>query len=207
MKALVVFVILGQQEQQQEEDGNDGGGSDDDDDDDDDNEERKNKDIDKQARELTKNIPQNVKRIAVLVNAKDEFIEQIKDYFDCFQLHGHEDVKRIKELKQKFNKGIIKAIRVTDEASARTFSQFEDEVDMFLFDSPAMEKSAKFDWKILKNLKITKPYLVAGSININNVDEVLKYKPYGIDISGGVEKSRGIKSNKKIIEFLDKVKA
>ncbi len=61
--------------------------------------------------------------------------------------------------------------------------------------------------KILKNLKITKPYLVAGSININNVDEVLKYKPYGIDISGGVEKSRGIKSNKKIIEFLDKVKS
>jgi len=77
-----------------------------------------------QAKELTKNIPQNVKRVAVLVNAKDEFIEQIKDYFDCFQLHGHEDVKRIKELKQKFNKGIIKAIRVTDEASARTFSQF-----------------------------------------------------------------------------------
>ena len=159
-----------------------------------------------QAKELTKNIPQNVKRVAVLVNAKDEFIEQIKDYFDCFQLHGHEDVKRIKELKQKFNKGIIKAIKVTDENSAKTFSQFEDEVDMLIFDSPAMEKTAKFDWQILQKLKLTKPYLVAGSININNVDEVLKYKPYGIDISAGVEKSEGIKSNDKIIEFLDKVK-
>ena len=160
-----------------------------------------------QAKELTKNIPQNVKRVAVLVNAKDEFIEQIKDYFDCFQLHGHEDVKRIKELKQKFNKGIIKAIKVTDENSAKTFQIFEDEVDMFLFDSPAMEKSSKFDWQILQKLKLTKPYLVAGSININNVDEVLKYKPYGIDISAGVEKSEGIKSNDKIIEFLDKVKS
>ena len=66
-----------------------------------------------QAKELTKNIPQNVKRVAVLVNAKDEFIEQIKDYFDCFQLHGHEDVKRIKELKQKFNKEIIKALIIS----------------------------------------------------------------------------------------------
>lgn len=160
-----------------------------------------------QAKELTKNIPQNVKRVAVLVNAKDEFIEKIKDYFDCFQLHGHEDVKRIKELKQKFNKGIIKAIKVTDENSAKTFQTFEDEVDMFLFDSPAMEKSSKFDWQILQKLKLTKPYLVAGSININNVDEVLKYKPYGIDISAGVEKSEGIKSNEKIIEFLDKVKS
>jgi phosphoribosylanthranilate isomerase len=160
-----------------------------------------------QARELTKNIPQHVKRIAVLVNAKDEFIEQIKDYFDCFQLHGHEDVKRIKELKQKFNKGIIKAIRVTDEASARTFSQFEDEVDMLIFDSPAMEKTAKFDWQILSKLKITKPYLIAGSININNVDEILKYNPTGVDVSAGVESSVGVKSNEKIIEFLDKVKS
>ena len=160
-----------------------------------------------QAKELTKNIPQNVKRVAVLVNAKDEFIEQIKDYFDCFQLHGHEDVKRIKELKQKFNKEIIKAIRVTDENSAKTFSQFEDEVDMLIFDSPAMEKTAKFDWKILSKLKITKPYLIAGSININNVDEILKYNPTGVDVSAGVESSLGVKSNEKIIEFLDKVKS
>ncbi len=53
------------------------------------------------AKELSKNIPKNVKKIAVLVNAKDEFIEQIKGYFDFFQLHGGEDVKRIKELKKK----------------------------------------------------------------------------------------------------------
>jgi phosphoribosylanthranilate isomerase len=160
-----------------------------------------------QARELTKNIPPHVKRIAVLVNAKDEFIEQIKDYFDCFQLHGHEDVKRIRELKQKFNKEIIKAIRVTDEASAMTYTQFEDEVDMLIFDSPAMEKTAKFDWNILTKLKIKKPYLVAGSISIDNVDEVLKYNPYGIDVSAGLESSLGVKSKTKIIEFLDKVKA
>jgi phosphoribosylanthranilate isomerase len=160
-----------------------------------------------QARELTKNIPPHVKRIAVLVNAKDEFIEQIKDYFDCFQLHGHEDVKRIRELKQKFNKEIIKAIKVTDESSAKTYTQFEDEVDMLLFDSPAMENTAKFDWNILTKLKIKKPYLVAGSISIDNVDEVLKYNPYGIDVSAGLESSLGVKSKTKIIEFLDKVKA
>jgi len=86
-------------------------------------------------------------------------------------------------------------------------SQYGDEVDIFLFDSPAMEKSAKFEWQILTKLKITKPYLVAGSININNVDEVLKYNPYGIDISAGVESRPGLKTNEKIIEFLDKVKS
>ncbi len=159
------------------------------------------------AKQLTKNIPTNVKRVAVLVNEGDEFLEQIKNFFDYFQLHGDEDLKRIKEIKEKFNKKIIKAIKITDEKSAKTFSTFEEQVDMLLLDSPAMEKTAKFDWQILTKLKITKPYLVAGSININNVGEILKYNPSGIDISAGVESSPGIKSNEKIIEFLDKVKS
>ena len=159
------------------------------------------------AKQLTKNIPTNVKRVAVLVNEGDEFIEQIKSSFDYLQLHGDEDLKRIKEIKDKFNKKIIKAIKIADEKSAKTFSTFEEQVDMLLLDSPAMEKTAKFDWQILTKLKITKPYLVAGSININNVDEILKYNPSGIDISAGVESSPGIKSNEKIIEFLDKVKS
>ena len=160
----------------------------------------------KQATLLTKNIPSHINKVAVIVNETDQFIEYIKNDFDTFQLHGDEDLNRVKELKKKYNKKIIKAIKVTDENSAKKFQQFEDEVDMFLFDSPAMEKSAKFNWQILKNLKITKPYLIAGSININNVDEVLKYNPYGIDVSGGVEKNRGVKCGDKIIKFLDKVK-
>ena len=160
----------------------------------------------KQATLLTKNIPSHINKVAVIVNETDQFIEYIKNDFDTFQLHGDEDLNRVKELKKKYNKKIIKAIKVTDENSAKRFQQFEDVVDMFLFDSPAMEKSAKFNWQILQNLKITKPYLIAGSINIDNVGEVLKYNPYGIDVSGGVEKNRGVKCGDKIIKFLDKVK-
>ncbi|MSP06750.1 MAG: phosphoribosylanthranilate isomerase [Candidatus Fonsibacter sp.] len=161
----------------------------------------------KQATALIKNIPNHISKVAVLVDETDQFLEYIKNDFDFFQLHGNEDVKRIKEIKQKYNKKIIKVIKVTDEKSANTYQQFTNEVDMFLFDSPAMEKTASFDWQILSKLKITKPYLVAGSININNVDAVLKYNPFGIDISAGVESSIGVKSNKKIIEFLEKVKS
>ena len=160
----------------------------------------------KQATKLTKNIPSHINKVAVLVNETNQFIEYIQKDFDYLQLHGDEDLKRVKELKGKYNKKIIKAIKVTDESSAKIFKEFEDEVDMFLFDSPAMEKSQKFNWHILSNLKIRKPWLIAGSININNVDEILKFKPTGIDISSGLEDSRGVKSEKKIIEFLNKVK-
>ena len=161
----------------------------------------------KQATALIKNIPSHINKVAVLVDETDQFIEYIKNDFDFFQLHGNENLNRIKEIKQKYNKKIIKAIKVTDVNSAKTFQHFEDEVDMFIFDSPAMEKTAKFDWQNLQNLKIKKPYLIAGSVNINNVDEILKYNPTGVDVSAGVESSVGVKSNEKIIEFLDKVKS
>jgi phosphoribosylanthranilate isomerase len=121
-------------------------------------------------------------------------------------LHGNEDVKRIKEIRQKYNKKIIKVIKVTNEDNAKTFKEFEEEADMLLFDSPAMEKSSQFSWQILSKLKITKPYLIAGGINIDNVDEALKLNPFGIDVSSGVEKSLGLKSNEKIIKFLNKIK-
>jgi phosphoribosylanthranilate isomerase len=160
----------------------------------------------KQAAKLTKDIPNHIGKVAVLVNETDQFIEYIKNDFDYFQLHGNEDVKRIKEIRQKFNKKIIKVIKVTNEDNAKTFKEFEEEADMLLFDSPAMEKSSQFSWQILSKLKITKPYLIAGGINIDNVDEALKLNPFGIDVSSGVEKSLGLKSNEKIIKFLNKIK-
>ncbi len=78
---------------------------------------------------------------------------------------------------------------------------------MFIFDSPAMEKTAKFDWEILNKLKIVKPYLIAGSININNLNEILKYRPTGVDVSSGVESKIGVKDKEKIIQFLNLVKS
>jgi phosphoribosylanthranilate isomerase len=160
----------------------------------------------KQATILTKNIPSHIGKVAVMADETDQFIEYIKKDFDYFQLHGNEDLKRIIEIKKKFNKKIIKVIKVTNEDNAKTFKEFEEEADMLLFDSPAMEKSAQFSWQILSKLKITKPYLIAGGINIDNVDEALKLNPFGIDVSSGVEKSLGVKSNEKIIKFLNKIK-
>ena len=54
----------------------------------------------KQAAKLTKDIPNHIGKVAVLVNETDQFIEYIKNDFDYFQLHGNEDAKRIKELTQ-----------------------------------------------------------------------------------------------------------
>ena len=49
--------------------------------------------------------------------------------------------------------------------------------------------------------------MIAGSININNLNEILKYRPTGVDVSSGVESKIGVKDKEKIIQFLNLVKS
>ena len=76
--------------------------------------------------------------------------------------------------------------------------------DEFLFDSSAMEKSSTFNWNYLKSIKI-KEWFLAGGININNLEKASKISKK-IDISSSLEDNPGVKSSKKISDFLQKIK-
>ena len=66
--------------------------------------------------------------------------------------------------------------------------------------------SKSFNWNILKDLKINKPWLVSGGININNIQKILQgINPFGVDLSSGVEKELGIKDNRIINNFIEKI--
>ena len=67
-----------------------------------------------------------------------------------------------------------------------------------------MEKSSIFDWSYLKNIEIN-DWFLAGGININNLEKVSKISKK-IDISSGLEDNPGVKSSKKILDFLLKIK-
>ena len=67
-----------------------------------------------------------------------------------------------------------------------------------------MEKSSIFDWNYLKNIKINNWFL-AGGITINNLEKASKISKK-IDISSGLEDNPGVKSSKKIFDFLLKIK-
>ena len=77
--------------------------------------------------------------------------------------------------------------------------------DIYLFDSKGYEKSIAFDHELIREVKIDKPLMIAGNIQIN--DDLENYKKIAdiIDISGGLETS-GIKDKSKIDIFLNKVK-
>ena len=155
------------------------------------------------SEKLTSIVPNHIKKVAVLVNPDNNFVERIKNQFDYLQLYDT-DPARVKELKLIFKKKIIQSIQVKKEEDINLYKQYIGIADEFLFDSSAMEKSSMFNWNYLKNIKI-KSWFLAGGINIDNVNEALKIAPK-IDISSALEDNTGEKSEKKVINFLEKIK-
>ncbi len=142
--------------------------------------------------------------VAVLVKPDETILEQIKHLpFDYYQIYDSTP-DEIKEIKQKYNKKIITALTIKDETDVKKYQLFSKETDIYLFDSKGYEKSMAFDHSLIEKVKINKPLMIAGNIQVNdNLDNYKKIADI-IDISGGLETS-GIKDKSKIDIFLNKV--
>ena len=156
-----------------------------------------------QSKKLTSIVPNHIKKVAILVKPENSFVEKIKNQFDYLQIYETPPSK-VKELKLISNKKIIQAIKVKKKEDINLYKQYIGIADEFLFDSSSMEKSSMFDWNYLKNIEINEWFL-AGGININNLERVSKISKK-IDISSSLEDNPGVKSSKKVSDFLLKVK-
>jgi len=142
--------------------------------------------------------------VAVLVKPDETILERIKHLpFDYYQIYDCTPYE-IKEIKQKYNKKIITALTIKDETDVEKYQLFSEVTDIYLFDSKGYEKSMAFDHSLIEKIKINKPLMIAGNIQVNdNLDNYKKIADI-IDISGGLETS-GIKDKSKIDIFLNKV--
>jgi phosphoribosylanthranilate isomerase len=142
--------------------------------------------------------------VAVLVRPDEAILEEIKHLpFDYYQVYDCTP-DEIKKIKQKYNKKIITALTIKDETDVEKYQLFSEETDIYLFDSKGYEKSMSFDHSLIEKVKINKPLMIAGNIQVNdNLDNYKKIADI-IDISGGLETS-GIKDKSKIDIFLNKV--
>jgi phosphoribosylanthranilate isomerase len=161
-------------------------------------------DIDK----LNKLLKLNKKKsnfVAVLVKPDQDILEKIKllpfDYYQIYDCSPEE----IKMIKKKYNKKIITALTIKNENDVQKYHLFSEVTDIYLFDSKGYEKSMTFDHELIENIKVNKPLMIAGNIQIN--DDLENYKKIAdiIDISGGLETS-GVKDKSKIDIFLNKIK-
>ena len=143
--------------------------------------------------------------VAVLVKPDVDILEKIKHLpFDYYQIYDCTP-EEIKIIKKKYNKKIITAFTIKIESDVQKYLLFSEVTDIYLFDSKGYEKSMAFDHDLIQNIKVNKPLMIAGNIQIN--DNLENYKKIAdiIDISGGLETS-GVKDKSKIDIFLNKVK-
>ncbi len=163
----------------------------------------------KELQTLSKNL--NINGVGVFVNKElKEIIELINELNLVFvQLHGDEDNSYIKELK-KLNVKIIKKISVGNKMDLAKSKNYTNN-DYFLFDYKPQKNelpggnAKSFDWEIIKNIGIEKPWFLSGGIKIENIHLIKsEIKPFGIDLSSGLEKKLGIKDNQIINNFMEK---
>ena len=126
------------------------------------------------------------------------------------QLHGSEDQLYIDEIKKQFDVKIIKKISINNSEDLNIINKFKN-IEYLLFDyKPDNNElpggnSKSFDWNLLKGKEIKLPWFISGGINEENIKNILNLlNPNGIDLSSGVEVSKGIKSNSKINNLFKK---
>ena len=162
-----------------------------------------------QAIEIATAIPPFVTLVGLFVNAESSFIEEViaKVSLNLIQFHGDETQADCLRYKLPF----IKAIRVKQDTNLIQYAADFPQAKALLLDAYAEGVAGGtghvFDWQLIPP-NLTKPIILAGGLNAENVSNAIrKVKPYAVDISGGVEMSKGIKDAAKIAAFMQQVES
>lgn len=167
------------------------------------------------AASLARQVPGYVRSAGVFVNPSDDELKNIltRVDIDIIQLHGDEDPKRVADIRTLFGLPVIKAIRIATKDDLAPVASFESVADMLLFDAKIDSSlpggtGQSFDWQILANCKLRKPWMLSGGLNAGNVGRALSLlKPDAVDVSSGIEDSPGIKNIEKMKKFITAVRA
>lgn len=149
-----------------------------------------------------------IKTVGVFVNETLDNLVTIaeKVHLDAVQLHGDEDETFIQSLKECTNIEVWKAVQIRSAADAEKW--IDSSADMLLFDAYHKDERGGtgevFDWSALDEFE--RPFMLAGGIDSTNVARAIRtVRPYGIDISSGIE-TEGVKDNEKMKAFTNIVR-
>ena len=160
------------------------------------------------AAELARSLPPFVTTVGLFVNASPALVREVLAAvpLDVLQFHGDETP----EYCEQFNKPYLKAIRVQAGVDllqcAADFSSAQGLLlDAYVAGIPG-GTGAVFDWSLIpQNLPL--PVILSGGLDAHNVAAaVQQVRPYAVDVSSGVEVSKGIKDVLKIAAFIQEVK-
>jgi phosphoribosylanthranilate isomerase len=159
---------------------------------------------------LGKRVPELVVRVGLFVDPDDALLaERVgTGVLDMLQLHGSESPERVADIKKRTGKLVMKAIKVGKAADVEQgIKRYARVVDLLMFDTDGGSlpggNARSFDWRILSGCDVPVPWMLAGGLTPDNVEEAVRITGAPIvDVSSGVESTRGVKSVDLIRAFL-----
>jgi phosphoribosylanthranilate isomerase len=155
------------------------------------------------AESIIKTLKPGVLKAGIFVNEKisrvNSIIKNLK--LDIAQLAGDESPAYLEKIRGAL---VFKVIRVKSAAGLKKNAKlYEKSAEKGSFGGTGKA----FDWKMVKKAAVKKPFFIAGGLNPENVRSAIKAaSPFGVDASSGVEKSPGIKDEKKMKKFFEEIK-
>lgn len=156
---------------------------------------------------LLPQIPENIATVGVFVDASESYIRSISAKYNlkAIQFHGSETPEFVSEFASDFI--TIKAFAIDGNFDFSVLSDYENNVDYFLFDTKGANPGGNgtaFDWNLLKNLKTDTPYFLSGGISIDDIDTIKNsgLQPFGLDLNSRFEDEPGLKNIPKLQHFI-----
>jgi phosphoribosylanthranilate isomerase len=169
------------------------------------------------ARALGAAVKRRALKVALTVDADDAELRAIVEALrpDILQLHGHESPERIVAIRQMFGLQAMKALPVEKSRDLAVLPAYTAVSDRILFDArPPKDATrpgglgAAFDWRLLQNLSLNRPFMVSGGLHADNVAEAVRVTGAGgVDVSSGVERAPGVKDIDMIRTFVRAARA
>ena len=154
-----------------------------------------------------------ITRVALVVNADDSVLDGIVTALNpgMIQCHGDESPDRISAIKSRYQRPVMKACRIANLLDIQDALRYDNVADWMLFDSAPVDAvlpggtGHSFDWTLMQSHKGKTPWLLAGGLKVDTIhDAVAASGARYLDVSSGVEHSRGVKDHDAIKAFIEK---
>jgi phosphoribosylanthranilate isomerase len=164
-----------------------------------------------------------INKVGVFVNASVDEIKHMVDEcrLQLVQLHGDETPKFCEKIADYIS--VVKAFRIAEgDNIGYKIHDYMDMCDMFLFDTqpltPGTENTyggtgKKFNWDLLRNVEVGKPYFLSGGVGPDDVKDVKEFMQepaakalFALDVNSKFETSPGVKDISKVSQFYNEIK-
>jgi phosphoribosylanthranilate isomerase len=164
------------------------------------------------ARELALAAPAGLAKVALVVDADDATLDAIVEGvpLDMLQLHGHETVARVAEVRARYGLPVMKVLGVADEGDLGPLLDYSVVADQIMIDAKPPTgavlpggNGVSFDWRLLVGRKWLRPWMLAGGLTPANVAEAVRLTgARQVDVASGVESAPGVKDHARIAAFV-----